>query len=97
LKNRIGGSLIPVLVNSLLSGNGFDEFSERGGKDVPPKLDVALERDRLILGEGIDSADARIEAVGESEVNDPINGSKGNSGFGSIPSEGIEPFPSATC
>jgi hypothetical protein len=60
-------------------------------------LDVALEGGRFILGEGVDTADTGIEAVGEGEVNDPINGSKGNSGFGSIPSEGIEPFPSATC
>ena len=97
MKNRIGGSLIPMLVNSLLSGNGFDEFSERSGKDVPPKLDMALERGGLILGEGVDATDARIEAVGEGEVNDPINGSEGNGRFGSIPSEGVEPLPSATC
>jgi len=38
-----------------------------------------------------------MEAVGESEVDDPINGAERNSGFGSIPGEGIEPFPSAAC
>jgi len=56
-----------------------------------------VEGGRFILGEGIDAADARIEAVGESEVNDPINGTERHSRFGSIPSEGIEPFPSAPC
>jgi hypothetical protein len=60
-------------------------------------LDVTVEGGRFILGEGIDAADARIETVGKGEVNDPINGTKRNSRFGSIPSERIEPFPSAAC
>jgi hypothetical protein len=30
LKNGIGCPLIPVFVNSLLGGNGLNEFSQRG-------------------------------------------------------------------
>jgi hypothetical protein len=58
-------------------------------------LDVTVQGGRFILGEGKDTADARIEAVGEGEVNDPINGTERNSRFGSITSERIESFPSA--
>jgi hypothetical protein len=38
-----------------------------------------------------------MEAVREGEVDDAINGTERNSGFGAIPSEGIEPFPPASC
>jgi hypothetical protein len=95
LKNGIGCPLIPVLINPLLGGNGLDEFPQRGGKDIPSQLDVTVEGGRFILGEGKDTADARIEAVGEGKVNDPINSTERNSRFGSITSERIESFPSA--
>jgi hypothetical protein len=55
LENGIRGPLIPMFIDSLLSRNGFYEFSQRGRKDVPSKLDVAMEGDRFILGEGIDA------------------------------------------
>jgi len=32
-----------MLINPLLSGNGFDEFSERSGKDVPPQIGCGVE------------------------------------------------------
>jgi hypothetical protein len=45
LKNGISRSLIPVLVNSLLSRNDLDEFSQGVLKNVPPHLDVAMKGD----------------------------------------------------
>ena len=56
-----------------------------------------MKGDRFVLGKGIDTTDLRIEAIGESEVDDPIDGTKGNGRFGPIPGEGIEPLPSAPC
>jgi len=56
-----------------------------------------MEGSRFILGEGKDSADAGIKTVGEGEVDNPINGTKRNSRFSSIPSERIESFPPTPC
>jgi len=60
-------------------------------------LDVTVKRGRLILGKSIDAADTRMEAIRKGEVDDPINGTEGNGGLGSIPGEGIEPLSSAAC
>jgi hypothetical protein len=55
-----------------------------------------MKGDRFVLGECIDAADIRIQAIGKGEVDDPIDGAEGDGRLGPIPGEGIEPFPSTT-
>jgi hypothetical protein len=60
-------------------------------------LDVAVKGNRFILSEDIDTPNVRIDAIGESEVNNAINPAKGDCRFGTISGKGIEPLPSTAC
>src|SRR4030042_2437475 len=97
LENGIRGPLIPMFIDSLLSRNGFYEFSQRGRKNVPSKLDVTMKGGRFILGEGIDTANIRIDAIRKGEVDNPINGTEGNSWVAPVPGKGIKPLTPPAC
>jgi hypothetical protein len=52
---------------------------------------------RFILGEGIDAPNIRIDTIRKGEVDDPIDGTEGDSWFGPIPGEGIKPLTPPAC
>jgi hypothetical protein len=58
---------------------------------------MAMKGDGLILGEDKDLAQSRIEAIGKGKIDDAIDRAEANSGLGTIPGEGVEPFSPASC
>jgi hypothetical protein len=42
-------------------------------------------------------ANIGVEAVGETKIDDPVNGTEGDRGLGPISSQRIEPFAAAAC
>ena len=61
-----------------------DEFAALIGKDVPAETNVTIERIRFVLREDANSLQLRVDAVGQSEVDDPIDSSKRNGGLCSM-------------
>jgi hypothetical protein len=49
------------------------------------------------LGEDVDAAQVRVEAVGESDVDDAIHASEGDGGLGAVASKRIKAFSSTAC
>jgi hypothetical protein len=56
-----------------------------------------MQGNRFVLSEDIDTANIRIDAIGEGEVDNAINPTKGDCRFGPIPGKGIEPLSSTAC
>src|SRR6185503_17923700 len=54
----------------------------RAVEEAPAALDVADEAVRLVLGADVDAADARIDAVGEREIDDAELAAEGHRGLG---------------
>ncbi|MND93382.1 hypothetical protein D3C80_855680 [compost metagenome] len=83
LVNRIGGALVPLgFVDLLLGGKELDELVEAAIEETPAALDVADQAVGLVLGGDADLADARVDAVGEGEVDDAELAGKVHRGFG---------------
>ena len=59
---------------------------------APAFADVAVERERLVLGEDVDVAKVGVDAVGEGDVDDAVLAGEGNRGLGAIAGEGKEPL-----
>src|SRR5258706_564455 len=71
LVNRVRRALVPVVRDPLLRRKHLDELVEaRAVEEAPATLDMANEAMRLVLGADIDPANARIDAVGEREIDD---------------------------
>ena len=61
--------LVPVgFVQSLLCGHHINEFIEFATQEPPAALDVAHQTVTFVLGEYTNAANARIEAIGEREI-----------------------------
>src|ERR1700761_2443917 len=54
-----------------------------------------FEREGLVLGQDIDVAKVRVDAVGEGDVDDAVLAGEGDGRLGAIAGEGEEPFASA--
>jgi hypothetical protein len=55
-------------------------------------IDVTAERLLFVLGQDVDSAQARVEAVREGYVDDPVDAAKRYRRFTTIARERIEPL-----
>jgi hypothetical protein len=53
---------------------------------------VAIEREGFVLSEDEDAAEAGVDAVGESDIDDAVVAAKGDCGLGAIAGEGEEAF-----
>ena len=84
LVNRIGSALIPLIADALHGRKHFDELSHLAAQDVPAFADVAVQRQRLVLGENVDAAQIGVEAVGESDIDDAIHSAEGDGGLGAV-------------
>ena len=97
LVDGVGGALVPGLGDALHGGEDLDELAELVGDDGPPAFaDVAVERERLVLGEDVDVAEVGVDAVGEGDVDDAVLAGEGNGRLGAIAGEGEEAFAGTT-
>src|SRR5260370_20947193 len=53
---------------------------------------MAIEAERLILGQQEDAAEIAVDAVRERDVNDAVNAAERHGGLGAIPRERPKPF-----
>ena len=95
LVDGIGGSLVPVLADALHGRKDFDELAEFAGDDLPGLADMAIEGERLVLGEDVDPAQVGVDAVGERDIDDAVDAAEGDGGFGAVARERIQPLACA--
>ena len=75
-----------------------DELAELLGNDAGPAFAyVAIEGERLVLGEDVDAAKVGVDAVGKSDVDDAVLAAKGDCRFGAIAGEGEESLAGSAC
>src|SRR5512135_1620537 len=55
LIDGVGGSHVPVLADALHRRKNFDELADLASHETPAFADVAVERERLVLGENVDA------------------------------------------
>ncbi len=92
LIDRISRAAVPVFfVHPLLRGEQIDHFVEFGAQKAPAALQVAQQRVRFVLGDHADAADARIDAVGQREVDDAELAAEIHRGLGALVGELLEP------
>ncbi len=72
LIHRVGSPLVPVLADALLWREDFDEFAKFFGDHAPAHADVAIERQRLVLGGDENVSESRVDAIAEGEVDDAV-------------------------
>src|SRR3989338_11011699 len=75
---------VPTLSDSLLSRDNVNIFLQLRIEDIPPLLQMQIQGMRFILGQDVDSADAGIDTVGKSKINDPVDPAEGNRRFGAV-------------
>lgn len=96
LEHRVGRALVPLgLVDVLLRRHDLDELAEAAVEKAPAALDVADEALRLVLRGDADVADARIDAVGEGEIDDVELAAEGHGGLGAPVGQLLEPAAAA--
>ena len=67
-----------------------DELGQLGIVDAPAGAQVLMQGMCVELGEHIDLAQPRMEAVAEHEVDDAIGAAEGHRGLGAIPGQGTQ-------
>ena len=97
LVNGVGCALIPLVADPLHGGKDFDELSDFAAEDVPALADVTVQRQGFVLGEDVNAAQVRVEAVGEGDVDDAVHASEGDGGLGAVASKRIKAFSGAAC
>ena len=93
LVDGVGGALIPVVAHALHGRQDLDELAHLAADDVPAFADMAIERQRLVLGEDVDAAQVGIDAVGEGDVDDAVDAAEGHGRLGAVARQGIERSP----
>ena len=96
LIDRVGRAEIPVLADALLRAEDLDELAELVGDDAPSHADVAAERERLVLQRDEDLAQARVDAVAEREVDDPVRTAEVDGRLGPLLGQRIETLARAS-
>ena len=93
LIDGVGGAHVPVGAGTLHGRQQLEELAQFLGHNARPSFaDVPVERERLVLGEDEDLAQAGVDAVGEGDVDDAVVPAKGHGRFGAIAGEREEPF-----
>ncbi len=95
LKDGVRRAEVPVLPDAFLRRQHLDELPELFRDDVPPHPDVAVERQRLVLGGDENAAESRVDAVAEREVDDAIRSAEIDRRLGALLGQGGEPLTSA--
>ncbi len=95
LEDGVGGALVPVVADPALSGEGDDEVAALGVEDVPAVGDVAVERERLVLGQEGDPAEPGVEGVGQAEIDDAVGAEERHGRFSPVARQRVEALPLA--
>jgi hypothetical protein len=91
LVDGVGRARVPAWAEPLLRRNRRDVLAGQAGK--PPVLrDVPVQRMRLVLRQNADAQEARVDQVGQHEVDQPIATAEGNRRFGPVRCKGIQPL-----
>ena len=96
LVDRVGRAEVPMLADPLLGRQDGHELAQFLRDDAPAGPNVAVERERLVLGRDEDAAQPRIDAVAEDEIDDPVRSAEVDGGLGAITGERIEPLAGAS-
>ena len=96
LVDGVGGAQVPVLAHPLHGRQDLDELAQVAGHDVPALADVAVQRQRLVLGEDVDVAQVGVDAVGERDVDDAVDAAEGDRRLGAVAGQGIQALPRAS-
>jgi len=88
-------ALIPLLRDAHLRGKHFDEFAE-AHEMGPACTNVAIEAEGFVLRKDKNTAEGRIDAIGESNVNDAVKSAEGDGRLGTISGERPETFTLST-
>src|SRR5438105_11030196 len=75
----VGGTLIPLLGDAHLRRKDFDVIAEAGERR-PTGANVPVQAERLVLSEDEYAAEIRIDAIGESDVNNAIKSAERHGG-----------------
>src|SRR5271156_71512 len=96
LVDGVGRPHVPVFADSLHGGQDFDELANFTAKNVPAFANLAIQRERLVLGEDKDAAQAGVDAVGERNIDDAVDAAEGYGWFGAVAGERIEALAGAS-
>ena len=95
LVDGVGGAEIPVFADALLRRQDLDELAELLRHDAPTHPDVAVERERLVLGGDEDAPQPRIDGIREHEVDDAVGAAEVDGGLGALARQRREALPRA--
>ena len=88
LIDRVRCAGVPVFVHALHGRQDLDKLAEFVRYHRTPALaDVAVERQRLVLGQDVDMAQVGVDAVRECDVDDAVLPGKRHRGLGAISCE----------
>lgn len=91
LQDGVGRAAEPALAEPLLRGNRGD-IGVQQPREAPGLRDVAVQRVRLVLRQHDDLGQARIDQVGQCEVDQPVLAAERHRGLGPVGREGHEPL-----
>jgi hypothetical protein len=96
LEHRIGRAVVPLgFGNALARRQNIEALVALGTQKVPSPLQVADQRVSLVLGRHPDAADARVEGVGEGEIDNSCLAAEIDRRFGAPVGELFEPAAAA--
>ena len=96
LVDRVGGALIPSsLGDPLLGRDDLDILIELAAEELPPLVDVPAQAHGLVLRQDEHPADVRVDAVGQGEVDDPVDPAERDGGLGAVAGQRLQARPPA--
>ena len=93
LVDRVGRPLVPVLGDPLLRRDHLDVLVELAAEELPALVDVPVQADGLVLRQDEDLAEVGVDAVGQREVDDPVDPAEGDGRLGPVARQGFQPGP----
>ena len=92
LVDRVGGALVPLrLRDALARRQDVEALVALRPQEVPAALQMADQAVRLVLGRHADAADARVQRVGQREVDDPGLAAEIDRGLGAPVGQLLQP------
>src|SRR5580704_7937425 len=93
LKNRVRRALVPQLAHPHLRRHRDDEVIGQHPAELPSILKMLDQRLRSPLHEHVDCVDARVDEIGENEIDDAVFAAERHRRLGAIPGQGMKPGP----
>ena len=85
-----------MLAHAFLRAENLDELPELVGHDAPSHAEMPAERERLVLQRDEDLAQAGVDAVAQSEIDDPVGAAEVDRRLGAFLRERVQPFARAS-